>query len=395
MNASIMLGNRRLIVDTHSGVSDCLKAWIDEEFWNLGTATRDTNAIYVVCRQTVVENNALIKDLAHAGAKIVLSIPEEGSETLLTMCLRWGLADLIQSGQVLLISGGDMHPRWIHIQHEFFLPKIHYCEHNQQAIAQSDTIFTKHNKPYKFLFLNGRGRSHRKYLLEQFRLTGLLDHSLWSLLDQSIGLIQQSNSGPWFDIDPELVNIQLIHHGENLITAHRPVQYLPAKYEVDRYRERVGHAVDNSFVKTNLFNNEWGELYLNLESYVDTYFSLVTETVFTYPYSFRTEKIWKPIAIGHPWIAVANQGFYRDIRNLGFQTFDGIIDESFDSIECSQARIERIAKIVEDLCEQDLDQFLAECYNICKYNQQHYADLAQQSPADFSDQLHNFLIKHQ
>jgi len=390
-----MLGNRKLIVDTHSGVSDYLAPWTDEEFWNLNTANRYADATYVVCRQTVVEANSVIKDLARAGAKIVLSIPEEGSETLLTMCLRWGLADLIQAGQVLLISGGDMHPRWTHIQHEFFLPKIYYCEHNQRIIAQSDSIFTKHNKPYKFLFLNGRGRSHRKYLLEQFRLTGLLDHSLWSSLDQGTGLAQRANSGTHFDIEYDLVNIQLIHHDQNLITIPRPVQYLPFKYEVDRYREHVGHVVDNSFVKTNLFNNEWGELYLNLDSYVDTYFSLVTETVFTYPYSFRTEKIWKPIAIGHPWIAVANPGFYRDIRNLGFKTFDGIIDESFDSIASSQTRIERIAQVVEDLCQQDLDQFLAECYNICKYNQQHYAEMSRQSPADFPNQLRNFLIQHQ
>ena len=99
--------------------------------------------------------------------------------------------------------------------------------------------------------------------------------------------------------------------------------------------------------------------------------------------------------MGHPWIAVANSGFYRDLRNLGFQTFDGIIDESFDNIERSQDRIERIAQVVEDLCQQDLDQFLKECYNICKYNQQHYAEMSRQSPADFPNQLYQFLIRHQ
>jgi hypothetical protein len=58
----------------------------------------------------------------------------------------------------------------------------------------------------------------------------------------------------------------------------------------------------------------------------------VSETVFTYPYSFRTEKIWKPIAIGHPWIAVSNFGYYRDMHELGFKSFGHLIDEKFDLI---------------------------------------------------------------
>jgi hypothetical protein len=35
-------------------------------------------------------------------------------------------------------------------------------------------------------------------------------------------------------------------------------------------------------IKGKLFNNEWGEIYLNANPYLDTYFSLITETVFDY-----------------------------------------------------------------------------------------------------------------
>jgi hypothetical protein len=120
---------------------------------------------------------------------------------------------------------------------------------------------------------------------------------------------------------------------------------------------------DVNFVKNYLFKNTWGEVYLQAEPYVDTYFSLVTETVFNYPYSFRTEKIWKPIAMAHPFIVVANRGYYKDMRNLGFKTFGHVINESFDLIDNNQDRIERIAAVVEDLCQQDLASFLKECYN--------------------------------
>ena len=390
-----MLGNRRLAVDTHSGVSAYLKPWADQEFWNLNQVEVASDFVYVVCRQTVVEHGARIRQLAESGALVVICMPEEGSETLLTMCLRWNFQDLLQQGRIVLIAGGDMHPRWPHIQHEFFMPKIHYTEANWPAFEQRDLIFAKNAKPYKFLFLNGRLRPHRKYLIEKFGLNGLLDKALWSCLDTGTGLLVGVNAGSWFDLDPDRIQIQLMHQDQNLMHNPSTIKYLPAEYEVDRYRLRTQMPSHDIFVKNHLFNNEWGDAVINPNCYTDTYFSLVSETVFDYPYSFRTEKIWKPIAMGHPWIAVANQGFYRDIKNLGFKTFDGIIDESFDQIERSQDRIERIAQLVEDLCQQDLDHFLVECYNICKYNQQHYVEMIHRIPEEFPNQLYQFLIKHQ
>jgi hypothetical protein len=172
------------------------------------------------------------------------------------------------------------------------------------------------------------------------------------------------------------------------------IKTLPVQYEVDRYRQSVDRTFDSGFIKSDLFNQEWGEIYIESAPYVDTYFSLVTETVFDYPYSFRTEKIWKPVAVGHPFIAVANRGFYRDIQNLGFKTFSHVIDESFDLIDNSQDRIERIAEVVEDLCQQDLASFYKECYNVCKYNQELYTEMRHQVPRELPNQFHQFINQH-
>jgi hypothetical protein len=121
----------------------------------------------------------------------------------------------------------------------------------------------------------------------------------------------------------------------------------------------------------------------------------VTETVFgESAHSFRTEKIVKPLAMGHPWIAVANAGYYRDLRNLGFQTFSHVIDESFDQIDSPTDRAERIISIVNDLCQQDLASFLDSCYNICKYNQQHLMELRKQIRGEFPDQFWQFLQQY-
>ena len=163
-------------------------------------------------------------------------------------------------------------------------------------------------------------------------------------------------------------------------------------YEFEFFRSNsIVPDYPHKFAKNELFGDKWGEIYLEPAPYIDTYFSLVTETVFEYPYSFRTEKIAKPLAIGHPWICATSVGFYRDIQNLGFQTFGHVIDESFDSIDNHQDRMERIAMIVNDLCQQDLASFLNECYNVCKYNQQHLAEVRTQTRKEFPDRFQQFI----
>jgi len=110
-----------------------------------------------------------------------------------------------------------------------------------------------------------------------------------------------------------------------------------------------------------------------------------------YPYSLRSEKIYKPIAMGHPWIAVANRGFYQALRNQGFQTYNHLIDESFDQIDNNQDRLDRIVQVVNDLCQQDLAQFLVAAEQTSKYNQQYMADLGPRIRAEFPQQFLDFV----
>lgn len=359
-----MLGNRKLVLDTFCEVYDLLKPWADEEFWNfqehIAQGKFVPGAIYLIGRQQFHVNVDRIRQLVDQ-VHIILSNPAEGSDTLRTHCTSvWAVNDLVHANKLLLIGGGDMDHSWTCLQYDSFLPKILDYEENLHECSRITEIYNKTHKPYKFLFLNGRSRGHRQYLINRFSNSQLLDQSIWTNLDVKNG----------------------------------PINYLDPGYEVDQYSKNVNQSVNDQFVKLKLFDNEWGEIYLKAEPYIDSYFSVVTETVFNYPYSFRTEKIWKPIAIGHPWIAVANQGYYRDLHNLGFQTFGHVIDESFDSMENNQDRLERIAQVIEDLCRQDLASFLKECYNVCKYNQQHLAEMRQQVRQEFPTRFEQFIQQH-
>lgn len=377
-NVSIMLGNRKLVLDTFCEVYDLLHPWMDNDFWDFKSHEVIPGAIYLISRKELFANLDKIKSIAsNDQAKIVISNPAEGSETMVGQMRP--IQDLVFDRKILLIGGGNMDARYPCLTYDSFLPKILDYEENIQASARSDEIYAKTNKPYKFLFLNGRMRPHRKYLIESFALSGLLDQSLWTNLDT---------------IDAHTRSITLLHNGKNLMHTPSKLKYLDPYYEFDSYKDRVNIPREQSFVKNQLFNHEWGEIYLKAEPYIDSYFSLVTETVFEYPYSFRTEKIWKPIAMGHPWIAVSGKGYYRDMHHLGFKSFGHVIDESFDLIDDHQARITRIAQVVEDLCQQDLASFLKECYTVCKYNQQHLAEMKLQVRKDFPERFSQFISEY-
>ena len=386
-----MLGNRKLIVDEHSEVYRELSPWIDDEFWSLDKHTIVPGAIYIFCRESVNQWGERIKQLARDGTvTVVVDNAAEGSETMVNWIAIIDIAELVQEKKILLLTGGEMSSDWHYLCYEYFLPKILDFDENIETASRSNEIFTRKNKPYKFLFLNGRLRNHRKYLLERFRLSGLLDQCLWTSLDTSLTLVRNPSQGRWFDYN---LHLDLEHLGENLMERSNNIHYLPAKYEAEPHRAQLGiEPTDHQpATKWQLFNQTWGDAIVDGEAYRDTYFSLVTETVFNYPYSFRTEKIWKPVAVGHPFIAVANAGFYKGLHRMGFKTFGHVVDESFDNIDNNQDRIERINQVVEDLCQQDLDSFLAECYNVCKYNQEHYAEYRHRVPREFPEQFYQFI----
>jgi hypothetical protein len=81
---------------------------------------------------------------------------------------------------------------------------------------------------------------------------------------------------------------------------------------------------------------------------------LVTETVATGRRHHLTEKTFKPIAMGMPFIIVGTQGSLKYLRSYGFKTFGDLWDESYDDEPDDSKRIEKIAhtlKLLDDLGE--------------------------------------------
>lgn len=84
---------------------------------------------------------------------------------------------------------------------------------------------------------------------------------------------------------------------------------------------------------------------------LDSWVSVVSEASFADSDGtvFLSEKIFKPIVCMHPFIIVGNRGSLKKLKEMGYKTFEGFIDESYDDLptfERLEAVIVAIKKII-------------------------------------------------
>ena len=101
---------------------------------------------------------------------------------------------------------------------------------------------------------------------------------------------------------------------------------------------------------------------------------LVTETVATGRRHHLTEKTFKPIAMGMPFIIVGTQGSLRYLRSYGFRTFGDLWDESYDDEPDDSKRIEKIAQVLKllDGLEEHRQDVFESAQEIVRHNWNHF-----------------------
>ena len=249
-----------------------------------------TADIYVVSLTTFVQQWPRIYDMLTLGGRVVI---EKTDESVIT---QWHVATSphyltrTNTGQIRWITGGDAPSSIMNLNSEHFLA----ATLGSQKYGVPLMNYDKNTRNYSFLFTNRKLRPHRQYLVHLLQKQKLLDNALWCNHDSDV---------TWGHPDFNKV------YTEEKVTT----QALPLDYDVE--------------------NPGWIDGVIVPSQYLDTWFTLVTETVFECPASFRTEKFYKPVLATHPFIVCANQGFYQDLHHMGFQTYNQWIDESFDNIE--------------------------------------------------------------
>jgi len=90
------------------------------------------------------------------------------------------------------------------------------------------------------------------------------------------------------------------------------------------------------------FNPDW---------YADTCFSLVSETFVT-DRLYVSEKSFKPLAYQHPFMIIGTPGNVKYLQDLGFESFDHVIDESYDSEIDFDTRLNLVLAQLDTLFQQ-------------------------------------------
>ena len=220
-------------------------------------------------------------------------------------------------------------------EHESFFRYVNRDQKFQDA--------TGADRQYGFTMLNRTHKWWRASCVADLHHRGILDNSLWS-----------------YHTDCEIGDNPL----DNPLELDLETNW---RKQVTDFVARGPYKCDDlSLAEQN--DHHW----VNQDLYSQSYFHIVTETHFDADQSggtFITEKTWKCIKYGQPFVIVGPAGTLAALRKSGYRTFDSVLDNSYDKIENNTKRWFAIRALLENMSKRDLGSLFAECYDDIVWNQ--------------------------
>jgi hypothetical protein len=110
---------------------------------------------------------------------------------------------------------------------------------------------------------------------------------------------------------------------------------------------------------------------INTDLYTHSACSIVLETHFDVDQSggaFLTEKTFKPIKYGQPFVIAGGPGSLQALRDMGYRVFDEVIDNRYDTIHDNTLRYFALRNTIEQILNNP--DFYRMCQNDVVHNQQ-------------------------
>lgn len=200
-------------------------------------------------------------------------------------------------------------------------------------------------RPYQFVALNRTHKWWRATIMADLHQAKLLDYALWSYQTE-LSINDNFNDNP---IEVDTLNI----------------------------RDYIGNFYDNAPYWADNFTLEQQNDHskLVLQHFNDAYFHLVIETHFDADGSggaFLTEKIFKPIKHGQPFVVAGTPHTLTTLRDLGYRVFDSHIDNSYDLELDNTARWIKLRNTIAELTSKNMHSWFLSCIDDVKHNQDLY-----------------------
>jgi hypothetical protein len=142
--------------------------------------------------------------------------------------------------------------------------------------------------------------------------------------------------------------------------------HVPSEYNLEFYKNHIENLklLDSDL---EMYLKNWSPLVLDKdpldftyenqnqtfkEHYKHSFLSLVSEMSITT--RFYTEKIYKPLLNGHPFLVLAGKGFLEGLRTDGYMTFPEIFDESYDKENDPVKRLYMVIDELENFCSKSI-----------------------------------------
>ena len=153
-------------------------------------------------------------------------------------------------------------------------------------------------------------------------------------------------------------NISIVDAAEPLVAQYSDIQDVFAAQQLPiNFEGETDHPMHSCWL--SLFDQA-----------ADSLLYLVTETVATGRRHHITEKTFKPIAMGMPFVLVATAGSLEYLRSYGFKTFGHVWDESYDTVLDDHERIHAVASLLQTLCDLSVTERIA-LYTLCRETIEH------------------------
>lgn len=205
----------------------------------------------------------------------------------------------------------------------------------------------------EFSLLNRTHKTWRANIVADLRSQHILDNSLWSY--------NTDFTMPDADIDNPLRTCELPCWDQ--ITQEFLSQ---GPYHVDGADSDVHN--DHGLVNTDLYTQSW--CHIIVETMMDADGS---------GGSFLTEKTYKCIKYGQPFVIIGTAGSLAQLRDNGYRTFDTVIDSSYDTIQDTTERYLRIRNLLRDLRGRLGPAWYQQCQADIAHNQELF--LSMRNPA--------------
>jgi len=224
----------------------------------------------------------------------------------------------------------------------FEKPGYMYNDPIMHRIKILDFEITNTIKQNSFFFLGGHARWHRLLFLNKLLKRNQLHKLNWSCrrVEQETPTMLRSC------IPLEYVNIY------KDLEIHK---LLPKSLDFDVHSQAEYHGWGDA----SIFNNP-GYI-ANLDFYRNSYVEIISESVFEFAinpakkdkeYFIVSEKTFKPMALGFPFMGLLLPKTFSKFKEWGFQLFDELIDYSFDDEYDDEKRMNMI---VEQVCNNDIE----------------------------------------